>query len=135
MLCKVLSNYTRNAGLCASGFLFRAAGFNSQLEAFMKVEIEMLVCHLIRSMSYRLSCIFCSRNIYDNRHNGVESCVCKLDIQMMNMGIVGLTRRTDCICLNVSSLRTFKTAWRAGCGCKQAVALLSPLFKFQIHQH
>jgi hypothetical protein len=48
MLCKVLSNYTRNAGLCASGFLFRAAGFNSQPEAFMKVEIEMLVCHLIR---------------------------------------------------------------------------------------
>jgi hypothetical protein len=75
--------------------LFRAAGFNSQLEAFMKVEIEMLVCHLIRSMSYRLSCIFCSRNIYDNRqHNVVESCTCRLAIQMMNMGIVGLTRRT-----------------------------------------
>ncbi len=76
-------------------FLFRAAGFNSQLEAFMKVEIEMRICRLIRSMSCTLSCIFCSRNIYDNRqHNVVESCACRLDIQMMNMGIVGLTRRT-----------------------------------------
>jgi hypothetical protein len=75
-------------------FLFRAAGFNSQLEAFMKVEIEMRVYYLIRSMSYRLSCIFCSRNIYDNwQHNVVES-ACRLDIQMMNMGIVGLTRKT-----------------------------------------
>jgi hypothetical protein len=25
----------------------------------------------------------------------VESCACRLDIQMMNMGIVGLTRRTQ----------------------------------------